>query len=433
VAVATLLAAMVASIVFGALPALQASRTRAAMVLRATDGRTTTSRSRSRSALVVLEIALTLVLLVAAGLLSSTLAQLQRVDSGYAVDQVTVGRFTIPQTRYPDSDAQIAFYRRLTEALDTRPEFTSAALGFPAPLAGQNASGHFTVVGQATPPGDERPFGHINSVSPGFFKTMGIPILAGRAFEARDLGESKVAIISQTAARRYWPDTDPVGRQLRFDEGESPFTIVGVTGDVRQLGLREDPPALVYFPYTQFPLPFMTLAARSPLSDAAVATALIDVLQQVDAELPVPNVQTLASLIDRSLADARFRTFVFGVLAMVALALAAVGVYGLVSYSVSQQTREIGIRVALGASPRQVLRTIVLGGALLALAGVAVGLVGALFVVRSLASFLFGVGTTDPTVFISVSLVLLAVATLASYLPARRALRVDPMTALRTE
>jgi putative ABC transport system permease protein len=202
---------------------------------------------------------------------------------------------------------------------------------------------------------------------------------------------------------------------------------------VRQLGLREDPPALVYFPYTQFPLPFMTLAARSPLSDAAVATALIDVLQQVDAELPVPNVQTLASLIDRSLADARFRTFVFGVLAVVALALAAVGVYGLVSYSVSQQTREIGIRVALGASPRQVLRTIVLGGALLALTGVAVGLVGALFVVRSLASFLFGVGTTDPTVFISVSLVLLAVATLASYLPARRALRVDPMTALRTE
>lgn len=433
VAIATLVAAMTASVLFGALPAMQASRTSAAMVLRATDGRTMTSRSRSRSVLVVLEVALTLVLLVAAGLLSSTLAHLQRVESGFDVNQVTVGNFGIPQTRYPDSSAQIAFYRRLTDALEQRSEFSSAALAFPAPLGAENASGTFNVVGRPTPPGGERPFGYLNSISPDYFTTMGIPIVEGRPFSAGDLGDVRVAIVSEATARRYFPDGDALGGEISFDEGDPPFTIVGISGDVRQLGLREEPPALIYFPYSQFPLPFMTLSVKSALPDGLVAEALAAVLKDVDAELPAPSIRTLSSVIDRSLADARFRTFVFGVLAFVALALAAVGVYGLVSYSVAQQTRDIGIRVALGASPRQVLSTIVIGGAVLALTGVGLGLVGAWFAVRGLTSFLFGVGATDPAVFVGVSVVLLAVALLASYLPARRALRVDPMIALRAD
>ena len=435
VAVVTLVVAVLASVLFGALPALQAARTNASTVLRSAGARTTSARSRSRSVLVVLEVALTLVLLVAAGLLSRSLTRLQDVAPGFITDGVTVGGLLLPETRYPDGEAQSALFRRLLERLEARPEFNAAAIGFPAPLQGENASGTFQIVGRGVQRGDDRPFAFINAVSPRFFETMGIPIVAGRAFTDADLGPTPVAIISATAAERYWPGGDAVGRQFRFDDdgAKPPFTIVGVSGDVRQLGLKEDAPALLYFPFAQFPLPFTSVSVKSALPPAAVAEAIRSVLKDVDADLPAPEVSSLQAVVDRSLAEARFRAFVFGVLALVALALAAVGVYGLVSYSVAQQTREIGIRMALGASPRRVLVSIVAGAAALSSVGVGVGLAGAWMASRALAGFLFGVTETDPLIFAGVSAILLGVAMTASYLPARRALRVDPMTALRNE
>ncbi len=435
VAVVTLVAAVLASVLFGAVPALQASTTSAAGVLRATDGRTMTGRSMSRSALVVVEVALTLVLLVAAGLLSSSLSRLQEVDPGFDAAGVTVGNIGIPQTRYADGDQQSAFYRRLLEELATRGEFESVATGFPAPLSGDNASGTFSIVGRSTPAGAERPFAHLNNASPGFFRTMGIPIVEGRGFEDGDLTGPPVAVVSATLARKYWPTEGALGRQLTFDEDSTdpPFTIVGVSGDVRQLGLRDEAPPLIYFPYTQFPLPFATVAVKSAVPDDVAAAGLTAAVRAVDPDAPLPNIRSLRSVVDQSLADDRFRAFVFGVLAFVALALAAVGVYGLVSYSVAQHTREIGIRVALGASPRQVLTSTVSTGATLALLGVGVGLIGAWFAAQALSRFLFGVGAADPATFVGVSAILIVVAMCASYLPARRALRVDPVTALRAE
>lgn len=435
VAVATLLAAVLASVLFGALPALQAARANASSVLRSAGARTTSARSGSRSVLVVLEVALTLVLLVAAGLLGRSLTRLQDVAPGFTANHVTVGNMAIPQTRYADGNAQSGLFRRLLERLEARPEFSAVAIGFPAPLQGDNASGTFEIVGRSDLTGDNRPFAHINAVSPRFFETMGIPILEGRAFTPSDLGPTPVAIVSAATAQRYWPGGDALGRQFRFDEDseEPPFTIVGISGDVRQLGLKEPAPPLVYFPYTQFPLPFTTVAVKSTLPEATVTNALREVLKGVDAELPAPEAMPLQTVVDRSLAEARFRAFVFAVLACIALALAAVGVYGLVSYSVAQQTREIGIRMALGASPRRVWLTIVVGAMTLAALGVGLGLAGAWVASRALARFLFGVTETDPVIFAGVSLGLLLVAAVASYLPARRALRVDPMTALRSD
>jgi putative ABC transport system permease protein len=437
VAVVTLVVAVAASVLFGALPALQASRSGAASVLRAAGSRGSTGgRSTSRSVLVTLEVAMTLVLLVSAGLLANSLARLERVDPGFTPEGVTLGSLVIPQARYPTSEAQTAFYRRLLERLREAPGLDAAAVGFPGPFRGTNASGAFYIDGRPEAPGAERPYAYLGSVSERYFDAMGIEIVAGRAFRESDtaLGPP-VAIVSAVAAARYWPGEDPIGRRLRFDDDptEPWITIVGVTSDVRQLGLREPAPALVYMPFAQFALPFTNITVSSRLPDADVADAIRAVLRDVDPELPVSDITTLGAVVRRSTADSRFRTFVFGTLAAMALALAAVGLYGLVSYTVAQRTREIGVRVALGAMPGQVIRLIVGRGLRLVGAGLALGLAGSIAAARALSSFLFGVSATDPVTIASVALLLLGVAALASYLPARRALGVDPVAALRAD
>lgn len=435
VAVVTVLVAVVASIIFGALPALHASRANASAVLRSAGSRSATGRSGGRSILVVAEIALTMVMLVAAGLLAGSLARIEAIEPGFQTDGVMVAPIAIPQTRYETPGKQSAAYGRILEQLRARPELGPTAIAFPGPLRGDNASGTLTIVGRTSANNENRAFAHLNAISPGFFEAMGIPIIQGRAFTEADLTGAPSAVISATMAQRHWPNGDAVGRQVAFGEdAREGFTIVGISGDVRQLGLRKDAPPLLYLPYTLFPLPFTNIIVRADVPHAAVRTAIGDVLKAVDPELPLSaDTRPLGEIVSRSVADARFRSFVFATLGAVALVLAAVGVFGLVSFSVTQHTREIGIRVALGASPRQVVGDVVRQGAVLGVVGVGLGLAGAWAATRALSGFFFGVGTADPTTFAAAGTLLLSVALLASYVPARRAVRVEPTVALRAE
>jgi putative ABC transport system permease protein len=436
VALVTVVASLATGALFGLLPAWQASRTNAVTSIKQAGDRGS-GRARGRAALVVIEVALTLILLVAAGLLTNSFLRLQRVDPGFQPAHVTLATLNLPQSRYPTSALQTGLYRRVIEGLSARPELQHVGVGFPGPLRGSNASATFFIEGRPVPATRaDRPFAHIGTVSGGYFAAMGTPLVSGRTFNSDDREEAPpVAIVSTALARKYWPGENPIGKHLRFDDNpkEPWFTIVGIVGDVRQLGLSHEPPPLLYLPYEQFGLPFTNVFVRSTLPTSAVTSLLRSQVISIDPDLPVVDVTTLQSVMDRSVDDPRFRTVLIGLFALLALVLAAVGVYGLISYSVTQRTREIGIRVALGAQPRQVLAPVIREGIVLAMSGVAIGLVGAFALTRLLASFLFGIGATDPTTFIGVSVILVLVALLASYIPSRRALRVDPLIALRAE
>jgi putative ABC transport system permease protein len=265
---------------------------------------------------------------------------------------------------------------------------------------------------------------------------MGIPLLSGRTFQDRDVETAPpVAIVSASLAKKYWPGENPVGKRLRFDDNPADpwFTVVGLVGDVRQLGLSKAPPSLLYLPYEQFALPFTSVAVRSSLPQGTVISLLKAQLAAIDPDMPFGDITSLQSEVENSVDQPRFRAMLIGTFALLALILAAVGVYGLISYTVTQRTREIGIRVALGAAPRQILIPVIREGLRLALVGIGLGLIGAFAAMRALTAFLFGVGASDPLTFAGVALLLLAVATAASYIPSRRALRVDPVVALRAD
>jgi predicted permease len=438
VALVTILTALGTGLLFGVMPALQASHTQAQTALKQGGDRGGTSgvRTLGRSALVVAEVALTLVLLAGAGLLLNSLLRLQRVESGLEQENLTVIALVIPQSRYATAASQIEVYRRLLEGLGSRAGIQEVGVGFPGPLRGGNASGSFTIDGYNTANPSDRPFANLGSVSGGFFRAMGIPLVAGRTFAESDGADATpVAIASASMARKYWPGENPIGRRLRFnDDPKAPWsTVVGVVGDVRQLGLDQDPPPILYMPYQQFPLPFTNISVRSTAPTGTIASLVRAELSAIDPDLPPGDARTLEAVLDESIAQPRFRAMLLTAFALLALLLAAVGVYGLISYSVAQRTREIGIRVALGAQPRQVLGQIMREGLTLAVAGVGLGLVGALVAARVISTFLFGVQASDPLTFGSVALILLAVACLATYVPSRRALHVDPIRALRTD
>jgi putative ABC transport system permease protein len=434
VAGAALLASLVTGLLFGVLPALQASRTQATQVIKEAGERGGT-RARGRSALVVAEIALTLVLLVGAGLLANSFLHLQRVDPGFRAEHATIAELMIPLQRYPKGADQTRVYRRLLDGLAERPELQALGVGFPSPFHATNASGSFYIEGRTYTGRAERPFAHLATVSGGYFPAMGIPLIAGRLFQDRDVEKApQVAIVNAVLAKRGWPGENPIGKRLRFDDNSPDwFTIVGIVGDSRQLGLGEELPPLLYIPYEQFPLPFTTVVVRSSLPTSSITPLLKTQLAAIDPDLSFGDINPLETVVRDSVQDPRFRATLIGIFALLALILAAVGVYGLISYTVTQRTREIGIRVALGAAPTQVLLPVVREGLVLAVTGIAIGLVGAFAASRMLSAFLFGVGATDPLTFSAVAVLLLGVAVLASYVPSRRALKVDPIIALRTE
>ena len=434
VAGVAMLASLVTGLLFGVLPALQASRTQTTQVIKEAGERGGT-RARGRSALVVAEIALTLVLLVGAGLLANSFLRLQRVDPGFRPEHATIAGLMVPLQRYPKGSDQTRVYRRLLDGLSERPELQAFGVGFPSPFHATNASGSFYIEGRSYTGRAERPFAHLATVSGGYFPAMGIPLIAGRLFQDRDVEKApQVAIVNTVLAKRSWPGENPIGKRLRFDDNSSDwFTIVGIVGDSRQLGLGEELPPLLYFPYEQFPLPFTTVVVRSSLPASSITPLLKTQLAAIDPDLSFGDIDPLETVVKDSVQEPRFRATLIGIFALLALILAAVGVYGLISYTVTQRTREIGIRVALGAAPKQVLLPVVREGLLLATAGIAIGLVGAVAASRALSAFLFGVAATDPLTFSAVALLLLGVALLASYVPSRRALKVDPIIALRAE
>jgi putative ABC transport system permease protein len=434
----TLLISLASATLFGVVPSLQASKPDANSVLRDGGDRASTAgrrRARTRATLVVIEVALTLVLLVSAGLLANSFLRLQRTDPGFATDRVTLVQMPLPQGKYVDGKSQAAFYQRLLEGLKTRGEIEMAAVAFPNPLSGSNASGSFTIEGRPANTRAERPRANLATISPDYFRTMGITLIAGRHFTEQDRDPAPTPIIINAVfARRYWPGENPIGKRIRFDDSQDQWlTVVGVAADSRNRGLDAEPEPLMYIPYHTFTLPFMSLVARSQQGTGAVASAVRAEVRKLDPALPIDSVQPLEEVVSESVAEPRFRALLLTAFATAALALAAIGLYGLISYSVAQRTREIGIRVALGARPAQVVGPIVREGMTVAVIGVGFGLLGSLAATKVIAAFLFGIEATDPLTFGAVAALLLLVALLASYIPSRRALQVDPLVALKAD
>ncbi len=429
---------------FGIVPALQASKPNLTKMLKAA-GRGSTEGRRQRivrSALVVFEVAMSLVLLLGAGLLMKSFISLQKVEPGFNPNNALTVAISLPEKKYPEKDQQAAFYTQLIERVSTLPGVQAAGAGSAVPFSyahwGNFGKG-FKIEGRTGYQAGNEYSTAYYSVSPNYFKAIGIPLLRGRLFTEQDTeGAPRVAIINSTMAKKYFPDEDPIGRRIQMtalvNNGPEVYReIVGIVGDVKSDGLDRETPAQTYEPYMQEPFPFMTLVVRTAGDPVGLTEALRIEILKLDKEQPIFSINTLDRLVSGSTGQQRFSMQLVGIFAAVALAMAAIGLYGVMSYAVTQHTQEIGIRLALGAQQRHVLSLIVRQGLALTLTGLAIGLAAALGLTRLLSGLLFGVSSTDPATFVLISLVLLGVALSACYLPARRATRVDPMTALRRE
>jgi len=433
----TALAALAAGVLFGITPAWQISRLHRYELLKE-GGRSGTAgraRQRLRSSLVVAEVALALVLLVGAGLFLRSLAAIENVDPGFQPAGVIAATVSLPPTRYGDSARRIAFYRAVLGNLSATPGVTAVAAGIPVPFSGNGGSASFAIEGRPSPPGDPGPHGDIGSVSAQYFAALKIPIRQGRAFTDRDRTDTQpVAIVDEILARQYWPGENPVGRRIRRGSSAPWATIVGVAGHVKHADLAgEDVKGKYYFSMFQMPMPYTTFLLRAPHDPARLSAALRDAVRAVDPTQPVAQIRLMSDMVNSSLAPRRFVVTVLGVFAAMALLMAVIGLYGVIGYAVTARTQELGVRMALGAQPAEILLMVLGQGMKLAGAGVAAGLVASLAFARLLRSELFHVSAFDPLTFALMAAALVSAALLASYLPARRATRVDPMVALRYE
>ena len=394
-----------------------------------------------RGALVAMEIALAMLLLVGSGLLLRSFSRLQEVPPGFQPDHLLVADIPLSPTAYAKPQDRYQFFDRLVERAKSLPGVRSAAAASFLPVSGGGSIIHFNITGHPPKSPHEFVAAGYRTITPNYLETLGVPLLQGRFFTRGDNEKSPaVVIINATMAHTFFPNENPLGKRLQLGalpEQEVPtMEIVGVVGDVH-FGLGTDPQAEMYLPYRQadllLPVFQLSVILRTAGDPALQTSALRSALAEIDPNQPLVKVRTMEENMATTVAQPRFRTWLIGILAMLALVLAAVGVYGVMSYTVTQRTSEIGVRVALGAQPKDVFRIIVGEGLRLALFGVGVGLVAALVLTRLLQSFLFGISAYDPLTFIAVSLLLTLVAVAASYFPARRATRVDPMIALRYE
>ena len=426
-----ILVALITTVIFGVVPAIQSARQDPQEALRA-DGRHSTAgtgRRRLRTALTVGEVALSVALLIGAGLLIRSFARLQQVDPGFRTSNLMTARVTLPATAYPNGPSRRAFYDRFLADLRGRPGIEAAAIASGPPLSGDFTGGDVKLPTQSN---DEAGSAAWRLAGPGYFAALGIPV-RGREFTDQDqIGGPPVAVISAALAAKYYPNEDPIGRPLIMRSFiEAPHTIVGVAGDVRTFGLEDDAGLVFYGSATQYagwnP---MSLVWRSPVASVDTVRAS---LKSIDPNVPIAAIESMETLFERSMGPRRFNLYLLGAFAAVSLALAAIGLFGVMAYLVSQRTREIGVRLALGATRGEVFRLILTRGLTLAVIGAVGGVGAALWLTRVMETLLFSVSRTDPVTFIAVPLTLIAVALLACYIPARRAMSVDPVVALRGE
>ena len=430
------------ALAFGVIPALHATRANPGDALAETsrDVAGGLSGRYLRRLLVIAEVALAVVLLAAAGLLIRSFHRLNQVDLGFKPDNLLTMRMVLPMPKYRQAETRRAFFDEMLRRVSEIPGVEAAGINTRLPLSTSGMKFSFSIEGQTMPSDSNLPFAIYRVVNPDYFRAMGIPLQRGRVFDTRDSAESTpVFLVNRRLAEQFWPGEDPTGKRLKIGPADSPnpwVTIVGVVGDVRQTGLYGEQLAELYAPYAQERRSWMSprdLVVRTSGDAAAVAGAVRKAVWQVDKDQPVSNVRTMDEVFAATVSRERFQTLLLALFAALALVLACVGLYGVISYAVARRTHEIGVRMALGAQPGDVLKLVLRQGMTLTFAGLVFGIAGALAVTRVMTDLLFGVTATDAVTFISVGVLLIVVAFLACYVPARRATKVDPLIALRYE
>ena len=436
----TLLVSVATGVIFGLAPAIQAARFNQIETLKegGRDAATGSGGKRLRSVLVTAEVAISLVLLIGAGLLINSFLRLRNVDPGFRVDNLLTMKIALSERKYEEAARRSAFYTQLVQRVEALAGVRSAAVTTNLPLYSSGNAIVIGIEGRPAPAPGQEPIIVTRVITPEYFETMGIPLLKGRQLTEQDTSTSpKVVVISETMAHRYWPNEDAIGKRIATGEIRTPadwFQVVGVVKDIHEYKLSIDPKPQMYLSHKQanFFAP-EDLVVRTDVDPGSLAATVRNAVWEIDKDQPVSNIKTMEEILADSIARQRFSMLLLAIFAAVALLLAAVGIYGVMSYSVAQRTHEIVIRMALGAQTNAVLKLAVGYGMKLVIVGIVIGLIAAFALTRVMSTLLFGVTATDPTTFILISLLLIAVAALASYIPARRATRVNPISALRYE
>jgi putative ABC transport system permease protein len=422
-------------LLFGILPALRGARGNVIEDIKSSARTTDSVGSRFRSGLVIAQVAVSVILLIGSGLLIRSFASLKRVNPGFETQHLLTAEIRLTQDKYYEGDQRIQFYTKLNEELRAIPGVIDVGLINQLPV--RNPGNNIYVYAADRPPLDrnDRRIAYTRTVFPGYFDAMGIPLMRGRGIDRSDVAESPpILVINETMAQTLFPDENPIGRQVVVDVGEDvTFDVVGVVGDVRISGPRYNPRLAMYGSYFQRPLSTMRVAIRTATEPSSIGRAVRTTVWNQDRDIPVDQLSTMDDLIARSVSRDKVMALSLAMFATVAMSLAAVGLYGVLAYYVSRRAREIGIRVALGAGARDIIRLVLRRGVALVALGIAVGLVGAFWVTRLIQQMLFTIEPTDPATFATVSLFFALVGLIACLIPAWRALRVDPLTALQAE
>jgi putative ABC transport system permease protein len=437
----TLAIAMLTGVLFGLVPAFAATRGLSASLKEGGRGAVTSrGGTRLRGGLVVAELALAVMLLAGAGLLMRSFMKLQAVDPGFKPEHALTFELSLPDARYLQDAQRLAFYDDLMPRLRALPGVRSASAVLGLPLSGVDFVISFDIAGRPPVAPADRPAMQVRVAMADYFATVGIPLKRGRLFSDDDKpGTPPVVLITESAAKQYFPGEDPIGKTIALGwrrgagKRQAGGEVIGIVGDVKDAGLNEAHPPQIFLPFRQWPVSFMTVVMKTSVPPLSLSDAARAQVSAVDPSLPVSNIATLDAVVAKSISQQRFYMLLLSIFAAVALVLAAIGIFGVLSYAVSQRTREIGIRMALGAREGSVIGLIVRQAMILVVGGIAAGTLAALFLSQTMTKMLFDVAPTDPTTFAAVAGVLLAVALFASYLPARRATRVDPVIALRAE